>query len=95
MNETTTTGTGYICEKCNAWVREGLAEYAHKSWSGWMDYLFKLSTKNPDGTVTIPAGSVQRWERQARTAYNDLPESEKKSDLAEADKMIRVFVGEK
>lgn len=69
-------------------TRDRLAVYAHNAWAGWMNYLFEKSAANPDGTVTIPAWAVTRWQRQARTAYADLPETEQASDLAEADKMI-------
>lgn len=65
-----------------------LADYAHKAWSGWMNYLFGLSTHNDDGTVTIPAWAVERWKRQAGTPYQGLPEDEKLSDIAEAEKIL-------
>lgn len=71
-------------------VREKLASYAHRAWSGWMDYLFEKSTLNPDGTVTIPAWAVERWKRQAKTSYADLPEREKDTDRKEADIMLRI-----
>jgi len=71
---------------------EALASYAHEAWSGWMRYLFKKSTENDDGTVTIPRWAVERWRRQMNTAYADLPESEKKSDRDEARKIIEVLI---
>jgi len=70
------------------WMIEKLAEYAHKAWSGWMQYLFEKSTENEDGTVTIPKWAVDRWKRQANTDYKDLPESEKVSDREEARKIM-------
>jgi hypothetical protein len=72
-------------------VREKLAAYAHKAWAGWMDYLFEKSTLNPDGTVTIPAWAVERWKRQAKTPYAELPENEKESDRKEADFMLAII----
>jgi hypothetical protein len=72
-------------------TREELAAYAHEAWAGWMRYLFEKSTKNDDGSITIPPESAARWERQAATPYADLPEKEKKSDLDEADKMLTIF----
>ncbi len=33
---------------------EKYASIAHEQWSDWMKYLFEKSTKNTDGTVTIP-----------------------------------------
>jgi hypothetical protein len=61
-----------------------------------MEYLFEKSTRNADGSTTIPAWAVERWERQACTKYADLPESEKESDRHEADKMLAIMAdGEK
>ena len=73
-------------------ITERLAEYAHKAWAGWMDYLFEKSTKNDDGSVTIPASLVERWKRQAQTPYTELPESEKESDRKEADTMMEIII---
>jgi hypothetical protein len=71
--------------------REALAEYAHEAWSGWMKYLFSKTTIYPDGTVSIPAWAVDRWKRQVRIAYKDLPEQEKDSDRTEADRMLAIM----
>ena len=76
-------------------MREKLAALAHQQWSGWMEYLFEKSTRNEDGTVTIPKWAVDRWVRQIRTSYRDLSESEKDSDRVEADRVIEVFNAEK
>jgi hypothetical protein len=73
--------------------REALAAYAHEAWSGWMRYLFEKSTRNADGTVTIPAWAVERWERQVATPYSALSEQEKASDRDEADKMLEIIRG--
>jgi hypothetical protein len=70
---------------------EKLAEYAHNQWSGWMEYLFNKSTKNDDGTVTIPKWAVDRWERQINTDYEHLNEEEKESDRKEAQGMIKIM----
>jgi len=72
-------------------LREQLAEYAHKAWSGWMVYMFKRMAKNEDGTVTMPADLVKRWTRQMKTDYCDLPEVEQKSDLCEADAILNLI----
>jgi hypothetical protein len=55
-----------------------------------MEYMFTKAPLNADGTWTMPAWAVERWQRQMKTAYADLPESEKKSDRDEADKMLKV-----
>ena len=69
-------------------LKERLAKFAHKQWSGWMNYMFEKSVKNSDGTITIPKWAVDRWSRQAGTAYKDLPEEEKENDRLEAEGMI-------
>ena len=73
-------------------IRERLADYAHRAWAGWMNYMFEhVGTRNADGTVTLPAESVERWDRQRGTPYEFLPEKEKGSDRAEADKVLEIL----
>ena len=69
-------------------VVESLAEYAHKSWSGWMCHLFKFGEQHNDGSFTINADRVKRWRRQMTTPYEDLPEGENESDREEARKIL-------
>lgn len=57
-----------------------------------MSYVFKCSTLNEDGSVTIPKESVERWLRQMRTPYEELSETEKDSDRKEADQYIRIVL---
>lgn len=70
---------------------ENLALYAHKAWSGWMDYVFTVSKQNEDGSVTIPSDRVARWKRQIETPYCVLSEDEKESDRCEAREMLRII----
>lgn len=73
-------------------LREALAAYAHEAWSGWMRYMFsKCFSSALAGDMVIPEQSVNRWMRQMATPYADLPESEKKSDREEADKMLAIM----
>jgi hypothetical protein len=73
-------------------IREQLAEYAHAAWSGWMQYMFSKGVYNLDNqTWIMPGWAVARWQRQLRTGYSDLPEEEKASDRAEADKILALF----
>lgn len=65
-------------------VVERLANLAHITWSNWMKWVFELSTENDDGSITIPASSVERWKRQIATSYENLTEPEKNSDRLEA-----------
>ena len=72
-------------------TRNKLARYAHATWIGWMTYMFELSIKNGDGSVTIPKWAVDRWARQMETPYKKLIAKEKESDLLEADRMIEIY----
>lgn len=70
---------------------EVLADVEHKGWSRWMKYLFSVSKKNKDGSITIPKDKVKRWERQIKTDYKDLSDKEKESDRKEVRKFIKVI----
>lgn len=72
-------------------VREALADYAHAAWSGWMKYMFEKTATTKDGYEQIPDLLVVRWKRQMNTPYAELPENEKESDRAEADKMLNII----
>lgn len=81
-------------------LREKLAEYAHDAWAGWMLYM---SSKIEQGSTRqrrdrvylqqgwLPSGLIDRWNRQMNTPYSELPESEKESDRAEADKILNIL----
>ena len=61
-------------------IVEQMADIEHKRWSSWQKWMHECSTKNADGSLTIPADKVERWERQITTEYKDLSEEEKESD---------------
>lgn len=71
-------------------VREQLSEYAHNTWSGWMEYMFS-KCELVNGGILIPSSFYDRWSRQKNTKYSDLSEEEKKSDRDEADKIIEIL----
>ena len=72
-------------------MREQLAQLAHEQWSDWIKYMFGKCHKTSQGELIIPPWAVERWSRQAKTAYCDLTEAEKDCDRAEADKFLIVF----
>lgn len=59
---------------------EALAELEHDRWAHWQAYLQSQCFANVEGTLTIPADLVARWNRQIVTPYDDLSEKEKESD---------------
>jgi hypothetical protein len=58
-----------------------------------MRHLFSKSTRNDDGTLTIPAWAADRWQRQMTTRYADLPAAAQDSDRAEADRILGITPG--
>lgn len=72
-------------------ISEGIAELTHGQWSNWMKYLFSKGSFGPDGTWTMPAWAVERWDRQMNTPYSELSPEEKDSDRREADKLVEIF----
>ncbi len=72
-------------------LREQLAALAHERWTEWMKYLFEKSLDSENGSIEIPSLFVARWKRQMSTSFFDLPENEKESDRAEADKILQVI----
>ena len=82
-------------------MREKFAELCHDQWSRWMDYLFSKcyetqiepTLQEPDGekVFVIPKWAVDRWTRQMKTKYENLPEDEKESDRKEADRFLALI----
>ena len=72
-------------------LRELFADFLHRQWSGWMEYLFSKGTLNPDGTWTMPSWAVERWQRQMNTSFANLSDIEQDTDRKEADKMLEVL----
>ena len=69
---------------------EVMASLVHDIWARWIDYLFSKSEMNEDGSCTIPASLVDRWQRQKETFYEDLPEEERYSDREIAKEILMV-----
>jgi hypothetical protein len=67
-------------------LREQLAAIEHQRWADWQSYLHSCCRRNDDGSLTIPAELVNRWDRQIATPYADLPEQSKDSDREQVDR---------
>ena len=72
-------------------LRERIADVQHGIWAHWMRYQFGMCQRNEDGSLTIPADKVKRWERQTGALYGELTEREKESDRDQADKVLAVL----
>lgn len=78
-------------EEVESLMLEALADLEHARWSGWQEHLHSQCEKNPDGSLTIPAKLVEKWERQINTKYKELSEREKESDRKEARKTVKLI----
>jgi len=78
-------------------LKQKLARIEHERWASWQDWMHKICTRNDDGTITIPADLVKRWDRQIETEYADLSDKEKESDLKEVNRywwLIEAYIKE-
>lgn len=65
-----------------------LADIEHERWSHWQRYLHSKGKKSADGSVTISADLVNKWERQMSTPFSELSEKEKDSDREQVRKYL-------
>ena len=83
-----------VLDPPNALLYEQLAAIEHERWADWQRYMHSLCTTNSDGSLTIPAGLVERWEHQIATPYAELTEREKNSDREQVDRYWHLIQGE-
>lgn len=72
-------------------VVEELAAAEHDRWARWQAHLHGRCTRNPDGSLTIPAELAERWERQIATPYATLTEWEKDLDRAQVRAVLPIL----
>lgn len=70
---------------------EPLAEVEHERWSHWQRYLHSKCDRSADGSLTIPAELVHRWEAQMSTPYSELSEQEKESDREQVRRYLPII----
>ncbi|MFJ3673282.1 hypothetical protein ACIPSE_43170 [Streptomyces sp. NPDC090106] len=73
-------------------LMEELADVEHERWSHWQRYVHSRCVRHSDGSLTIPAELVQRWESQMATPYAELSESEKESDREQVRRYLPLLV---
>lgn len=71
---------------------EALAARQHSIWAHWMTFMFDQGTINDDGTWTMPAEKVERWQRQMNAQYSALSEPEKDSDREQAEHLWPLII---
>jgi hypothetical protein len=73
-------------------LMEHLSAIEHGRWAHWQRYMHTKCARADDGSLTIPAELVQRWEEQIATPYAQLPESEKESDREQVRRYLPVLL---
>lgn len=99
MNKSMTTQTKHMnknklppdIEKRFGGLVEKLADIEHQRWSDWQKYLHGMCDKLPDGGLKILNGHVDRWNRQIKTGYENLTETEKESDREQVRRYLPLF----
>lgn len=69
-------------------IIDELAAIEHERWSHWQRYVHEEGNREEDGSVTIPAELVKRWEVQINKSYDELSEDEKESDREQVRQYI-------
>lgn len=70
---------------------EQLAAIEHERWSHWQRYMHEKAHHNDDGSLTLPAALVSRWERLMRTPYSQLTDEERESDREQVRRYITIL----
>lgn len=65
-----------------------LASIEHDRWAHWQRYMHSKATRQPDGSLIIPADLVTKWERQIAMPFAQLSETEKDSDREQVQKYL-------
>ena len=59
---------------------EQLAAIEHERWAHWQRYMHEKGNRQHDGSLTLPADLVIKWDRLINTPYEQLTEKERESD---------------
>ncbi|MCP4383056.1 MAG: hypothetical protein GY798_16810 [Hyphomicrobiales bacterium] len=72
-------------------LTDTLAAIEHERWSHWQRYMHSKAIKQSNGSLTIPAELVERWERQIETPFRQLSDKEKDSDREQVQNYLSVI----
>jgi hypothetical protein len=70
---------------------EKLAAVEHERWSQWQRSVHGKCTRQPDGSLLLPAELVARWEQQIATKYVDLADADKERDREQVRKYLPII----
>jgi hypothetical protein len=70
---------------------EKLAAVEHERWSQWQRYVHSKCTRQPDGSLLLPADLVARWEKQIATKFAELDNTDKERDREQVRKYLPVI----
>lgn len=70
---------------------DSLAFWVHAAWARRTVHLLHKSTRNEDGSCTIPADLAARWFERSRTAYPGLSEGSKDDYRADVDLIMPII----
>lgn len=68
-----------------------LAAIEHERWCHWQRYMHSKGKRERDGSLTLPAELVSRWEHQISTPFSQLTEAEKDSDREQVRRYLPVI----
>ena len=71
---------------------ENVASVVHDIWAHWQAYLHSQCEELPDGALKIPKELVEQWNKQISLKYEYLTQSEKESDIEQAQKYKSIFL---
>lgn len=70
---------------------EQLAAIEHERWCHWQRYMHEKAHRNDDGSLTLPATLVSRWERLMYTPYSMLTDEERESDREQVRRYLPIL----
>lgn len=72
-------------------ITDELAAAEHERWAHWQRFVHDQASRQPDGSLRLPAELVERWERQIETPFADLTEKEKESDREQVRRYLPII----
>lgn len=72
-------------------ITDELAAVEHERWAHWQRFVHDQASRQPDGSLRLPAELVERWERQIETRFEDLSEKEKESDREQVRRYLPII----